>query len=152
MLAEVLLTKVPYLKYIGIDFSEPMLALARKRLARFGSHVSLHQADLNEDDWPELLPSENHAIVSLQALHDLGDETKLDRIYGMVRDLLVPGGLFLNADLVVPATKENLQKPGRRSVQRHLERLRSHDYERVACTFELEDIACCVAYAPQAQG
>lgn len=34
--------------YVGIDFSEPMLALARERLARFGDRVSLVQGDFRE--------------------------------------------------------------------------------------------------------
>jgi SAM-dependent methyltransferase len=34
--------------YVGVDFSEPMLGLARERLARFGDRVSLVQGDFRE--------------------------------------------------------------------------------------------------------
>jgi SAM-dependent methyltransferase len=34
--------------YVGVDFSEPMLALARERLERFGDKVSLVQGDFLE--------------------------------------------------------------------------------------------------------
>jgi SAM-dependent methyltransferase len=39
--------------YLGIDFSEPMLELARKRLARFGPRARLLQADFLEVDLEE---------------------------------------------------------------------------------------------------
>ncbi|HXV96243.1 MAG TPA: methyltransferase domain-containing protein [Gaiellaceae bacterium] len=37
-------------KYVGIDFSEPMLALARKRLAHFGERARLVEGDFLETE------------------------------------------------------------------------------------------------------
>ena len=41
-----------------------------------------------------------NAIISMQSLHDLGDGHQSERIYRLAKDLLAPGGLFLNADLL----------------------------------------------------
>lgn len=37
-------------EYVGVDFSAPMLALARERLARFGDRAALIEADFLETD------------------------------------------------------------------------------------------------------
>jgi hypothetical protein len=146
-LAEVLLREAPLLTYTGLDSSEPLLTSARERLAPFGDRVELIETDLNANDWPNRLSGEIQAIVSMQSLHDLGDESRLNRIYGMARKLLVPAGLFLNADLIVPPKQDNPKNPGRRSVPRHLELLQAHGYEQVACTLEIGEFGCFVAYA-----
>ena len=66
----------------------------------------------------------------------------------LARSLLAPGGLLLNADLVVPPGQDNPDKPGRRTVARHLELLHSHGYERVACTLEQGEFGCVVGFSP----
>ena len=130
--------------YIGIDFSIPLLDRTRERLAPYGNRVCLLHADLNEDDWPAQINGPVHAVFSLQSLHDLGDGHQVDRIYKMARDILVPGGLFLNADLLHnPADP----RPGRLTVERHLELLYAHGYQRVACTLKTGGFGCCSGYA-----
>ena len=52
ILAEFLLERLPNATYEGLDYSAPMLSLARERTQRFGERVHLHQVDLREDDWP----------------------------------------------------------------------------------------------------
>ena len=85
-----------------------------------------------------------HAVFSLQSLHDLGDGYQVERIYKMARNLLAPGGLFLNADLLHnPADP----RPGRLTIERHLELLHAHGYQRVACTLETGGFGCCTGYA-----
>ena len=74
MLAEVLLSAQPQLTYIGIDYSAPFIQIARDKLAPFDQRITLHQADLVKDDWPSLLSSPVHAVVSNMAIHDLGSE------------------------------------------------------------------------------
>jgi hypothetical protein len=147
-LAAQLLREMPQLTYTGLDSSELLLTYAQKRLAAFERRAKLIRVDLNADDWPDLLPDRVQAIVSMQSLHDLGDEGQVNHIYGLAKSLLVPGGLLLNADLVVPAGQTNPDNPGRLSVPRHLNLLRSHGYERVACTLELGDFGCLVAFTP----
>jgi trans-aconitate methyltransferase len=148
VLAERLLRDMPQLSYTGIDSSELLLTFAQTQLAPFGNRASLIRADLNGEEWLAQLPSEIQAIVSLQALHDLGDESHINRIYGLAKTYLVPGGLLLNADLIVPDNQAAPEHPGRLSIARHLELLQKHGYERVACTLERGGFGCCVAFAP----
>lgn len=149
LLAETLLSQMPQLSYIGFDSSELLLKVAQERLKPFGGRVRLIWADLNKDDWLVQLPGQIQAIISMQSLHDLGGEAQVNRVYRVAKSLLTPGGLFLNADLVVPPGQDNPDNPGRRSIPRHLDLLKSHGYEQVACTFERGDFACVVGFAPK---
>lgn len=148
VLAEKLLRDLPQLSYTGIDSSELLLTFAQTQLAAFGNRASLIRADLNDEVWLAQLGGEIQAIVSLQALHDLGDESHINRIYELAKNLLVPGGLMLNADLIVPDNQAAPDHPGRLSIARHLELLQKHGYERVACTLEQGGFGCCVAFIP----
>jgi len=146
-LAESLLTTVPNLHYTGVDISPPFLDFARQRLAAYTEQVQLLEADLNDTPWPELLaPPSNHrrfhAIVSLQSLHDVGDEAAISRVYGLAKELLAPGGVLLNADLVVAEGEELPNNPGRRSISRHLDMLRQQGYHSVACTLAAGSFGC----------
>lgn len=147
-LAAAMLTELPQINYTGLDASELLLAFAREQLAPFGSRATLIQADLNQDEWLSRLPSQVHAVVSLQSLHDLGGEVEVSRIYRLAKNLLVPGGLLLNADLVVPPGSDDPEQPGRRSIPRHLELLRAHGYERGACTIQRGELGCVMAFTP----
>jgi tRNA (cmo5U34)-methyltransferase len=83
-----------------IDFSEPMLALARQRLGD-DPHITYTLADYTT----EPLPSACDAIVSSLSIHHLEDERKraiLPRILAALR----PGGVFLNADHIAGPTPE----------------------------------------------
>lgn len=148
LLAELLLRELPQMTYTGFDSSGLLLIFARQQLALFGRRARLIQADLNADGWLDQLSPEVQAIVSLQALHDLGDESHIDRVYGLARRLLAPGGLLLNVDFVVPPGQEEPERPGRRSIARHLELLQAHGFERVACTLERGQFGCWVAFRP----
>jgi SAM-dependent methyltransferase len=148
LLAELLLAELPHMSYIGLDSSELLLAYARNRLAPFGPHARLIQADLNAEGWLAQLPDQIHAIISLQAMHDLGDESQINRVYGLARRLLVPGGLLLNADFVVPPDQADPERPGRLNIPRHLELLQAHGFERISCTLEHGEFGCCVGFAP----
>lgn len=145
--AESLLTTVPNLHYTGVDVSPPFLNFARQRLAAYAEQVQLLEADLNDATWPEQIASLGnngrfHAIVSLQSLHDVGDETAITRVYGLARELLAPGGFLLNADLVVAEGEELPNNPGRRSIPRHLDLLRQQGYHSVACTLAVGGFGC----------
>jgi SAM-dependent methyltransferase len=147
-LAESLLVAVPNLKYTGVDVSPPFLAFACQRLSAY-SDVTLLEVDLNDDQWPQHVATQAptgqfHAIVSLQSLHDVGDETAVSRVYGLAKALLLPGGFFLNADLIVAEGEELPNNPGRRSIARHLDLLRGHGYHQVACTLAVGGFGCVV--------
>lgn len=150
LLAEVLLSQNSLIRYTGLDFSALLLDAARERLTPFGRRANLIQADLNAEGWTGQISGNIHAIISMQSLHDLGDESKVNRIYTMAKTVLAPGGFFLNADLVVPPGQDNPNNPGRRSIPRHLELLEAHGYERVACTIKHGEFGCFVGYISRA--
>jgi SAM-dependent methyltransferase len=138
-LAATLLAQRPTLRYVGVDISPPFLAFAQAALAPYAARVTLLTVDLAEPTWPTHFATNSNtgrfdAIVSLQALHDVGDEQIIRRLYAQARDLLLPGGCFLNADLVVADGEELPQNPGRRSIPRHLELLRAVGYQEAQCT------------------
>jgi SAM-dependent methyltransferase len=148
-LAESLLTTVPNMHYTGVDISPPFLDFARQRLAAYRDQVQLWEVDLTDATWPEQLVAADsngrfHAIVSLQSLHDVGDEAAVSRVYGLARQLLVPGGFLLNADLVVPEGEELPNNPGRRSIERHLALLQQQGYHAVTCTQAVGGFGCVV--------
>ena len=139
-LADQLLRALPA-TYTGIDFSEPLLENTRERLAPYGNRVHLLHADLNGDDWPTQIANPIHAIFSMQSLHDLGDGRQVERIYELAHELLGPGGLFLNADLL---HNPEDPRPGRLTTERHFELLTAYGYERVVCTLETGGFGCMV--------
>lgn len=140
-LSEFLLRESPRLTYRGIDNSASLITFTKNRLTPFENRIAnLHQTDLNTNNWPPLLPDPIHAIISMQSLHDLGNETHVNRIYGLSKNILTRGGIFLNADLITP------EKPGRLPIKRHLELLQSHGYDHVSCTLEIGAFACVVGF------
>jgi SAM-dependent methyltransferase len=85
----------PEMHGVGLDFSELMLAAARKRF------VDDDRIELIEHDLSHPLPALGRfdAVVSSFAIHHLEHERKLS-LYGEVFDLLEPGGVFANFEHV----------------------------------------------------
>lgn len=150
-LAETLLATIPTLHYTGLDISPPFLDFACQRLASYADHVQLFEADLTDATWPQLLALAGsdgrfHAIVSLQSLHDVGDEAAVSRVYALAKTRLAPGGFLLNADLVVAEGEELPNNPGRRSIPRHLDLLRQHGYHQVGCPLAIGGFGCVIGW------
>jgi tRNA (cmo5U34)-methyltransferase len=81
-----------------VDFSEPMLALARKRLGE-NPRITYLLADYTS----AALPADCDAIVSALSIHHLEDEAKqaiLPNIFGSLK----AGGIFVNADHIAGPT------------------------------------------------
>jgi SAM-dependent methyltransferase len=89
----------PAMSGVGVDFSEVMLAAARKRFD------DDERIELVEHDLCEPLPGLGRfdAIVSSFAIHHLEHERKRS-LYGEAFDLLQPGGVFANFEHVASAT------------------------------------------------
>ena len=89
----------PEIVGVGVDFSEVMLAAARKRFAR-DERVELVQRDLAEP-----LPALGRfdAVISSFAIHHLEHDRKRS-LYGEIFDLLAPGGVFANFEHVASST------------------------------------------------
>jgi hypothetical protein len=145
-LGQALLDRLPQASFTGLDSSELLLEFAREILAPFGQRAKLVYADLAEESWLSRLPTGVAAIVSMQSLHDIGGEAEIDRIYSLARQRLAPGGLLLNADLIVP--QFNPDKPGRLTIARHLALLQNHGYRAVTCTLEVGEFGCIAGVAP----
>ena len=83
-----------------IDFSGPMLELARRRLGD-DAKITYTQADYLTG----ALPRDACAIVSSLSIHHLEDEGKRV-LFRRAHEALRPGGVFVNADHVAGATAE----------------------------------------------
>ncbi|MFL6034150.1 MAG: class I SAM-dependent methyltransferase, partial [Gaiellaceae bacterium] len=84
---------------MGVDFSRPMLDLARKRLSRFGSRVLLCEGDLAEPDAIEVPHRRYKAAFSIQTMHHLGDREKA-AAFAWTAQLVDAGGLVAIVDRV----------------------------------------------------
>lgn len=153
LLAATLLDALPSARYVGIDVNPSFLDAARERLHPWRDRATLLCSDLNRDGWLHDLadsgaPAPFDAVVSMQSLHDLGGEPEVARIYAMAQQVLRPGGLFLNADLIVEPGEELPDNPGRRSVPRHLELLNTYGYTNSECTMKTGGFGAVVGFAP----
>ena len=83
-----------------MDFSGPMLELARRRLDG-DDKVTYHQADYVAEALPENLC----AVVSSLSIHHLEDADKR-KVFRSVYDALLPRGVFINADHIAGPTPE----------------------------------------------
>ena len=104
-LMERVLELLPRAAGVGVERSEPYLALAGERLSRFGSRVMLLQYRL-QDDWGNALPRPADAIVSMSAIHHLEPDEKRS-LYAHCRECLTPGGVFYNGDEFRSESDEN---------------------------------------------
>jgi ubiquinone/menaquinone biosynthesis C-methylase UbiE len=92
-----ILKAFPKAEVWGIDFDTTLLALAEKRLAKFGSRVKLIEADLRKNNWTEFVGGQYDAIVSATTLHWFSP-AQLSRLYKQFAQTLKPSGILLNAD------------------------------------------------------
>ncbi len=145
MVAWQLLHQVPQMTYTGLDFSDPFVAYAARRLRRFGPRARFIHTDLRHDEWQSALPQPVDAFVSLQSLHDLGTEKQVHRVYTEGFKLLSASGKFINADFVVPPHQANAKDPGRLPVVRHLELLQDIGYKWVDLRARQDNFALIVA-------
>ena len=81
------------------DYSEPMLAASRQRLARHAAQLRYAVCDLTDPSWPGAVGGPFDLAVSAIVLHNLMDEAKIFACYRAIHDLLRPGGWFLDYDL-----------------------------------------------------
>jgi ubiquinone/menaquinone biosynthesis C-methylase UbiE len=106
------------------DYSQPMLDQARRRLAGHADQLSYVICDLTDPLWPQQVGGPFDLAVSAIALHNLRDPEKIFTCYRPIRDLLKPGGYFLNCDRYVEG------------VERHLAELREAGFDRAECPWQ----------------
>ena len=102
-LAQEVLTVLPKATLVAHDFSEPMLAKARTTLAPFGERVGFVRGDLTDEHWADGIGAPFDAVVSAHAIHNVRSHRMIAAVYATVRQLLAPGGWFLNLEIVDPA-------------------------------------------------
>jgi len=128
----------------AVDENAEMLAVARARLGE--RLVDAHVAMLQEP----LPPGPFELVTSALAIHHLDGPEKAD-LYRRIAQVLVPGGRFVLADLVVPADPSQARcevapgydKPS--SVPEQLGWLRDAGFASVEVVWERDDLAVIVA-------
>jgi SAM-dependent methyltransferase len=96
-LAQRLLRTNRTIRYVAIDFSAAMHELAGERLGLMADRVRFIEADFKQAGWAKDLPS-FHAVVTMQAVHELRHKRHAPNLYATVRSLLRSGGVFLMCD------------------------------------------------------
>jgi ubiquinone/menaquinone biosynthesis C-methylase UbiE len=96
LLAHRVLQRCPNLEtYTLLDFSGPMLALSRERLAAFPA-ASFVRASFKSEDWTHRVEDRFDCVVSMQAVHELRHKRHARRLYEEVyRVLAVPGTVLV---------------------------------------------------------
>lgn len=92
-----LLTRFPNSTVLAVDHSEQMLGEAERKLEAFGDRAQIERGSFPTDQ-----PSETEAfdlVVSTLAIHHLDTEEK-QTLFRAIHDALVPGGWFVNGDVV----------------------------------------------------
>jgi ubiquinone/menaquinone biosynthesis C-methylase UbiE len=100
VMSELLLGLVPQAAPVLVDFSEPMLARAGRRLGGSSRRWQVVRGDLSDPSWTSALPPERYdAAISAYAIHHLPAERKR-ALFLELFELLAPGALFVNMDCV----------------------------------------------------
>lgn len=99
LVAETVLTALPDMQLVGVDFSAAMLDLARGRLSRFGPRVQLLCHDLSRLDSIVLPDLHYRAAFSVQTMHHLSDADKAAAL-AWTAEVVDPGGLVVIIDRV----------------------------------------------------
>jgi tRNA (cmo5U34)-methyltransferase len=99
------LNHFPNSRVLGIDGAQAMVELAKARLRSLASRVQFVIGDFRK--LQALAPGTGTAdvVFSAYALHHLSRPDK-ETVLGQVVELLVPGGWFINADLIVADSPE----------------------------------------------
>ncbi|HEU5099444.1 MAG TPA: class I SAM-dependent methyltransferase [Roseiflexaceae bacterium] len=102
LLAGALLRRLPSCTVHGFDGSPAMLEHARQRLVSYGERFQTRLFDLTDRSWrtPEWPV---HAVVSSLTIHHLDGPGK-QLLFQDTAAMLEPGGVFLIADVVEPAS------------------------------------------------
>jgi tRNA (cmo5U34)-methyltransferase len=132
---ETMLQTFAHAQVVLHDFSEPMLAEARRRLTQHGASVSYHRGDLTAPRWADGLDGPFDAIVSHIAIHNVRFPDRIRAIYHEIFPLVAPGGCFVNLDH--PASGELV---GRATRHAQLMARRQQFYEETGRWPALDDL------------
>ncbi len=99
--AQAIVDQFPVEKAVLVDFSPPMLEMARQRFAATSLDVTTIDGDLLTSDWRASVDAIGpfDLVISRYAIHHLPDERKFS-LYAEVFEMLVSGGWFINLEHV----------------------------------------------------
>lgn len=80
------------------DYSQLMIERAKKRFAKHGGQVTYVLSDLFDPKWTASVDGPFDMVVSGIAIHNLREMQPIEAVYTGIRELLKPGGVFLNCD------------------------------------------------------
>lgn len=100
---ELILRRIPTAHVVGVDASEAMLEIAHRRLREYKGRYEVVVHDFTQINTLRLPEREYQAAISVQAIHNVGDEYKLP-IFRFVHKTLEPGGIFLLLDRIAVDT------------------------------------------------
>ncbi len=98
VLGAALLEVYPKAEAVLVDFSQPMLNIAKEKLGDRATYVF---GDYATPDWLDAVEGPFDVIVSGYSIHHQPDARKRE-VYAEIFDLLAPGGVFLNMEHVAP--------------------------------------------------
>jgi len=133
VVTEELLKRFPKARVTLQDYSQPMLAEARRRLAAHAAQLTYVTADLTEPDWAREVGGPFDLAVSAIALHNLRDQAKIFASYRAICNLLKPDGRFLDYDLFFAGAEG------------HIAELRNAGFASVECPWQEPPRAILVA-------
>jgi ubiquinone/menaquinone biosynthesis C-methylase UbiE len=96
-LAQHLLSALPNLQLVLLDFSPAMHKLAERRLGALVSRVEFVKRDFKSSSWSDGLGVFD-AVVTNQAVHELRHKQHASVLHSQVRTLLRSGGAYLVCD------------------------------------------------------
>jgi trans-aconitate methyltransferase len=106
------------------DYSEPMLAEARERLAAHAAQLRYVVCDLTDPAWAGAVGGPFDLAMSAICLHNLRNDAQIFACYRAIRGLLRPGAWFLDYDLFFDG------------VEGHVNAMREAGYATVECRWQ----------------
>jgi 2-polyprenyl-3-methyl-5-hydroxy-6-metoxy-1,4-benzoquinol methylase len=137
VVTEEAVTAFPQARVCLQDYSEPMLAAARERLAQHRERIRFIQADLRDPSWTDAVGGPFDLAVSAIAIHNLRDLSAIAACYRGIAQVMKPDALFLDYDLFDIAGGLAL----------HTRMLQEAGFARVDCLWQQSPVATLAAYA-----
>lgn len=106
------LEKYPNARIIAVEGAESMVELSRERLGELKKRINFRTGDFRNLNNMLADNEKGNLVFSSYALHHLDKNEKFE-VIRKINDFLLPGGWFINADLIIsesPEIEERTQK------------------------------------------
>jgi tRNA (cmo5U34)-methyltransferase len=136
LLSALFAVRYPIASFVLVDVAEAMLAKAEERFAGRPGRASTMVMDYTRG----LPPGPFDAVVSALSIHHIADDDKRT-LFRNVREALVPGGVFINAEHVLGETAEQ-ERAWDEAWERRARELGSGDAEIAAARERMTQDQC----------